>query len=733
MSSISATSHQMSAIARLRADLSVTQAAVAQEAGLDQSRVSRIEKGEVVDSAEIDRVLDALETLGSPEAASFKAFRAREWSHIEPALFWNPQRVYLETAEETLCAIQAFLDDEDRPWPLRRQIERHRESLLKATTFLSRLHHNIAFIGDIGVGKSTAISFIFDLLVPPSLEDKKINRPVLETGAGGTTICEVHIKRGPEFGISLVPMGDGELRQLVSDFCAAKWGSLMSAQKEPGAESVGVSREAERAIRNMSSLGRRREIVAGKAVYHDPVQDLARSCASEDEFRTRILELMQLPERTQRELWYDSATRKHPMEWVTETFKAVNNGRLNDVSLPRSIDLLVPDFGRTFGELEITIIDTKGVDDVAVREDLELRLKDPRTAVVFCSRFNDAPGTCTRVLLQHMRQTFSEPVHTGKVSILALPRAEEARAMKDDGGEQALTDGEGYEFKGMQVSGELIADDLSGVPMLFFNVESDEPAELRTKLLEQLNRMRAMMADRLLDLCAAADELIKNHEAEALNAAIEEVANRLSTFLHGNRRPGARERLAQQEALNTIRGVRYASTLWAATRRSGEYSGLNIVHQVGVGAARDARVRCNGWFHGLDAFLNSLKADDGLTLATKTIEQIGRSATLSRTSFQEAVARAGMEVYREPLTQAPVWSKCASEWGQGPGFKVRVADHLERWFEANPSFKDKLEDIVIGLWEQLVISPLLRLAEESAPEDPAHAGNIVAFPRRASA
>ena len=124
--------------------------------------------------------------------------------------------------------------------------------------------------------------------------------------------------------------------------------------------------------------------------------------------------LMNLDDRTRRELWYDSSTRKHPMEWVTETFKAVNNGRLKDVPLPKNIDLLIPNFGRAFGELDITVIDTKGVDDVAVREDLDHRLKDPRTAIVFCSRFNDAPGTSTRLLLQHMRQTFSETLRHRK-------------------------------------------------------------------------------------------------------------------------------------------------------------------------------------------------------------------------------------------------------------------------------------------------------------------------------
>jgi transcriptional regulator with XRE-family HTH domain len=716
VSEYSPTQKAGAAIARLRAEAGVTQSALAEKSGLDQSRISRIEKGEVVSSTDIDKVLDALEALGASKAKSFKEYAAREWKQIEPPSFWNPERACLEITEDTLEEIANFLDDEERPWPLRRQIEKHRESLSRAASFLVRLNHNIAFIGDMGVGKSTGISFIFDLLVPPSITDKAINRPVLETGAGGTTICEVHIKSGPEFGISLLPMNDTELRELVADFCAAKWVVYTSEQRESG-ETVGVSREAERAIRNMSGLVRKREMVDGKATFYDPVSDLVKSSGSEEEFRTRILGLMRLEDRTRRELWYDSSTRKHPMEWVTETFKAVNNGRLPDVSLPMSIDLLIPNFSRSFGELEVTVIDTKGVDDVAVREDLDHRLKDPRSSVVFCSRFNDAPGTSARVLLQHMQKTFSERFDTGKVSILALPRAEEARSMKDDMGEQALTDAEGYEFKRMQVSSELSADDLAGIPLLFYNFESDDVNTIQAELFNQLSRMRKAVEDRLFDLCAAAQDIIENHEKQALNAALEEVANRLNTFLKGNRRIGARERLAHVEAINTVKGVRYASTLWASTRRNGEYPGLNILHLVGVGAARDARLRSESWFNGLEAFLKSLKADEGLVIAERSIDQIATSATESRRAFLEAVLRGGVEVYREPLSQSRVWTACASEWGRGRGFKTQVALLLEEWFTQKADLKETLEDVVNGLWEQTVITPMLLLAQEGAAED----------------
>lgn len=717
-------------IGRLRGNLGATQAEVAKTAGLDQSRVSRIEKGEVSNAADINRVLDALAHLGSDEAKAFRDFSVRDWLHIEPPSFWNPQRDVLERTEEMLGSIEKFLADEDRPWPLRRAIEGHKETLLRGAAYLNKLSHNLAFIGDIGVGKSTALAFAFDLLVPPSPSAKPMDRPVLETGAGGTTICEVHIRRGPEYGLSIQPLPDSELRDLVADFCASKWIAIKADQKALG-EALAVSRERERAIRNMTGLTRKTSRDGGKTTYVDPVQDLVLACETEDEFRTRVLELMRLGERTRRDLWYEPSLRAEPMEWLAKTFREVNNGRLPDVTLPRSIDLLLPSFGKDFGELDVTVIDTKGVDDVAVREELDLRLRDPRTAVVFCCKFNDAPGVSSKTLLQHMRQTFSEPLTAGKVSILALPRPDEARAMKDDLGETAQTDEEGYAFKAMQVANDLRSVDLPELPVLFFNALSDSPVAIRKQLLDQLTRMREAAAERLSDLCDAVDDILANHEAQSMIFAVEEVAKRLRTFLDAHSKLGAREHLAHQEAMNTVRGVRYASTLWAATRRNGEYWGLNIVHQVGVGAARDAAARSARWFASLEDLLKALKQDKDLVIASRTIDQIGKSAAASRMAFLEAVQRAGMEVYHKPLTNAVFWAQCAREWGAGPGFTQRVANRLQDWFERHGEFKDRLEAMVSSLWESNVLAPLKRLADEAAPVPrETMTENVIQFQRR---
>lgn len=707
--------HIGTTITRLRTGLGVTQAMVASKANIDQSRVSRIEKGEIIASGDIEKVLSALKELGSDKVEPYKDFQKREWRNIEQPSFWNPNIACLEIAEEMLEKTKAFLESDQRPWPLRRQIEKHGDSLHRAADFLNKLNHNIAFIGDMGVGKSTAISFIFNLLIPPSEKIATLKRTILETGSGGTTICEVHIKNAPQYGVSILPMAESELIHLVSDFCFIKWSSIKNMQ-EKNTDTLTISRESERAIRNMCQLNSQKKMVNGKPVYHDPVNELANSCDSEEEFRTSILEKIGVMLRTKRELWYNNSFDKNPLEWIKETFVAINNGRLKDFSLPKIIDINIPNFNENFEELEITVIDTKGIDEVAVREDLDIRLRDSRTAIVFCSKFNDAPGVSTQNLLSHMKDTFSEKLDTGKVSIMVLPRTNEALNMKDDSGYEALSNEEGYSLRVNQIENNLIAKGLRNIPKICFDVESDNPNIVREEILNQIRAVRSSVEERLFDLCAAADEILENHEEQALLASIQEVANRLNNFLKSNRELGVSNNTPYSEAISTIKSIRYASTLWAAVRRNGEYFNLNFYHLLGVGAAKDARVRSDEWFKGLAPFLRSLKEDIELNQSTKTIEQFIETANIAKSNFSDSVMRASIEVYRQPLSQSNVWAKCASEWGQGSGFKQRVVRHIEQWFEVNISLKQELENIVNSLWEKTVIFPLLRLVEEHSPE-----------------
>jgi transcriptional regulator with XRE-family HTH domain len=96
-------------ITRFRNELGVTQAVVAQRAKLDQSRISRLEKGELATPGEIERVLGALADLGSTHVTSYRQFAAKEWKRIEPPTFWNPSESALKLLKRPLERLRTSL------------------------------------------------------------------------------------------------------------------------------------------------------------------------------------------------------------------------------------------------------------------------------------------------------------------------------------------------------------------------------------------------------------------------------------------------------------------------------------------------------------------------------------------------------------------------------------------------------------------------------------------------
>lgn len=708
-------------IAKIRAEVGATQTQVAAKSGVDQSRVSRIEKGEVGSTGELNRVIDALEALGSATAKAYRAYLFKDWKYVERPDFRNPQLSIIELAEESLGNIDVFLTEEERPWPLKRQLERQRSAIEASASYLGKTHHQIAFIGEVGVGKSTAISFLYGLLDPAPASPELKERVVLETGGGHTTLCEVNIRRGPEYGIVVQAQSDEEMRNLANDFCAATWLRRAGGEAQKN-DSVNVSEEVQRALRNMSGLTVKRERDAqGKTTSRDQALELANECETEEEFRSRVIERMKLELRTRREIWIEDASGKTAMQQLRKQFRDINNGRLADVPFPASIDLLVPGFGTEVPGLTISAVDTKGLDEIAVRADLDARLKDSRTHVVLCSTFNQAPSTSVQLLLDHLRNAHGMRVDAGKVSVLALPRDDEAMAVKDDSGEPPIDDDDGYNLKREQILRTLAGGDGSfrGVPILFFNAKKDDGAKGRGEIVEQVVRLRKTYEERLLDECAAADEVIRHHETQAFTAAVQAVADNLGNFLGAHAALPPRVRQPSQELTEAMGSIRYASTIWAMTRRKGEYYNFSVSHQVGAGGAKDALLRSKMWFEKLQGVLDTLKHDEDLALARKTIQQVESSAAGWRRAFADAARTAAVEVYRSPLeADVDLWSRCAAQWGAGPGFKLRVERIIREWFEARTELNQKLETVMVALWEESVIRPLERLSDEGAGELP---------------
>jgi transcriptional regulator with XRE-family HTH domain len=703
-------------LARLRLNAGLKQARVAELLGVDTSRVSRIETGELlVEAEEATRVADA---IGTNEAKDYATFATEIWTAVPKPSFWHPSRKELRQAEMYLSALDQFLGRRQTAESAMAQGDLYRKTILDAADYLRRLDHFISFVGEIGVGKSTAICGLTNLLLPPDPKAQTAlsRRVVLEAGSGRMTLCEVQVRSEGKtaYGLVVQPQSQEEIFRMVSDFCA----SLVDILGNAGAgaagdgESRGVPEELSKAIRNMAGLGRKTEKGAdGRTVRTDPAMDLARECKEDlAELTGEVLKRIGLEKRTRTEFRFETESRVEGLQRLKELFASVNKGLAVDVSLPRRIDMIVP--APLLGKRPFTvrIVDTKGVDETAIRPDIRAYLDDGRTLTVLCTRFNSAPDSKVQQLLENLVSTGSERAMNERVVVLVLARSEEVMDTQDDTGNRAESTEEGYRIKGDQVRWSL--SKLKGaksVPVLFFDVLNDDHQTVADQIALAVEGMRAAQVRRIGEAGSAIDELIKRYGEAQTKEAQDEVRRRLRIFIAQHLELASSAERAHRSLTSAVRST-HARTVWATTRRKGGWPGLDAYHWLGVGTAEDAQRRSQPVLSGIDELLGNMLGDEKLEPARDYLNEIRRTIPAWREEFLKDATASGREIFRAELfLDNAVWDECENFWGGGSGYRDRVAQRLSEWFDSHGHLQASVEKRVQSGWRSAFLTPLATL------------------------
>jgi hypothetical protein len=659
--------------------------------------LSRAESGERALAIEEVRQLAA--AIGTPEATRFLEAIGRTWSVMPAPPPTHPDLDVLWRAEGVATQLRERMSDAATPAPFLRRLEAYMEELTRSAARVSRRDHLIAFIGPIGVGKSTAICRVADLEVPTS--DREASASVLEAGAGGITICEVHALQGPGYGIRVEPCADDEVRAHVADFAEQVWraaGRSEGAPEGDDAELEGVSKEIERAIRNMSGLSNRKiKGPDGKFIRKDDARELARASASIREFVVEILARMQLHRRDRRDAWHDAQSGRPALEWLKETFERINNGRHPDFSLPRRIEVLVPRPILDGTDVTVGIVDTKGMDRTAARADIEKHLNEPHTIAVLCSMFNDSPGTHPRTLLQRAVATGVRGL-SDRVVLLVLPRGGEALAMKDDAGVRVSDDGEGYELKSEQVALALQPLRAGSIESHFYNAHKDNPSALRDFLIGRIASLRRTYATDLEKLCAEVEGVLANQEREQANEVFRDAARMLSVWLQQHEQVPVTSGHPADSLLEQLRGA-HASTIRASVRRSGDWSNLDYAHNLGHGARAMAALALGPVVQSLSGVCQTMAATPDYAAASGMIDQANRALTAAYEEMLTRVELMGKTTLAAAArTDSDLWARCERESGRG--YRQRVVLINDEWFKAEQraSLEAEIRSLVEREW-----------------------------------
>jgi transcriptional regulator with XRE-family HTH domain len=674
-----------------------SQTTLAAELGVNASVVSRLEASEQADGKMAERYLDALK---SDFAKDIVAFFAERWRHIERPDFLHPDRSVLWAAERALQTLYDFEKSVQFDPILQDPLDKLRNRILAEVDFIRHKEHGVAFIGEIGVGKTTALSFVTNLITKAKDEDQK---SIFPTGSGRTTVCEVAIKIAPAFGIAVDCLTEDQIRRLVTDLVnGLKFGKS------------GLPSELERVIRSMSDLRRitvRAKKPSEKPTTIDHLKNLIEKFDDIDTVIGEVMARMKLESRTETQMILSQDT-EGSMEWLASNISKINYGQHPKFSVPQRITVLLPLKALRETPFLISVIDTKGVEGTTQRPDLMAQIEDPRTVTVLCSSFPDAPGGVPLSIIRETLDAGSDAITSERLCLLVLPRNDEALKIVNDAGDTPADRAEGYAIREGQIEQQFATDGLPSIPVNFFQVGSDEPEDIWHWLTSRIEAIREAKVERIKRHVAAADNLVTNADVEktrqARRAIAETVAKSAERFrkLPGVVRPAHLNLVA--EAKKT-----HQNSIAASVNRKGNWDNFPVAHILGQGVRIDVNLRTRDTFVRIDEAIEGLK--DGfahLNDVAQFLENLKDDVEEWRKEFLTRVALAGRNLFTPYLGEAlEMWERCEARYGGGSGYRIDVSGIFQDQFETDSSAMataQKVESQVAAIWEQIIIEPLLQ-------------------------
>jgi transcriptional regulator with XRE-family HTH domain len=686
-------------VTQVREAAGMKQAELARKITWSPAVLSRVESGERPLAAE--ELKTVMEAIGTPEALQLSKALAREWREIyRPPLDHADQDLLWEA--ELICRdLVSLKNHPDVRHAFERRLTEYIEDIRHTTNLLLRREHDIAIIGPRGIGKSTGICKVAELEVPGP--DGGPPAPVLEAGGGGVTICDVYLRSGHGYGLLIEPCSDDEIRAYVTDFAEhiLKGNTVESEEDEEKEEDAqGIAQEIARAVRNLAALKIRREKRPdGKKVSRDEAKELVAKAGSVREYVVEVLTRMELHRRDRRDIWYDPSSGKPPLAWLKDTFEQVNNGRHPDFTLPTRIEVIVPQTLLGTSDLTLRIIDTRGIDRTAARADLERHFDEPHTLAVLCSSFNDAPSSAAYLLLERAKEAGIRRLALN-AALLVLPRPNEALAVKDEAGIRVGTIEDGYDLKSESASMALQALGLENLTIGFFNAFGDDPARLRSLLLECIGRIRQGFRTHLQEAVTNARSLLLNHEQEQVQEILRSAARMMQAWVSQHSGVPKLSGHVHDSLMSQIQ-IAYASTVRASVRREGEWRNLSYGHHLGYGARRLAVLALEPLVEKFKAVTETMEDNPEYAEAKGLVQQAQR---VLESAFEDLLRKTqimGQTAFKDALKLDPsLWTNCENEWGQGPGYRDRVAKWNELWFsaQARQDLEEELRDVVTREW-----------------------------------
>lgn len=601
-------------------------------------------------------------------------------------------QVELKDREEELNnRISILIEKLPTESPTKKQLSNHLERFKDSVSYLINQEHKLAFIGNIGAGKTTAICHLLGLI------DGK--DPILSTGSGRTTLCEVEIIQSKELQIEVFPCSEIEVTSYLKDF--SQYLLESKANNSDNSDGFKLSAEVERALRNMLNLNiSRSKNDAGKRIANDSAKNFAQDYANTEDLVTAFLDRIKLAERIK--TIFSNPEKEPQNKWLHKTFKAINSATDSQVSLAKRIVISIPESVFSNLDYSLSVVDTKGVDQTVNRQDLDCCFTNNRIVSVICCRFNEAPDKTMSGLLENAKSAGLTQRIPNETVLLILDREGEAAGVIDI--DEAVGDkNEGRDIRSENVSSDLLHSlQLDNLDVNFIDIKTDDMSSLQKHLSNKVSAMRDIRFQSLQEIESAVSDIESELYSQSALQAKQQVKSTLEPWLKKaeNCHPSLKEYFLPLIRNISDKGT-YAASVRASVNRRGEWHNLDYYQTLAVGARQQIVEQIDSLKNELLVLIDNMLAQNELQPAYALLKQLKYTTEKRLDDIYQQTFAKGRAVYENKLTTDNVlWSELYSEWGQGSGYKGRVAKGSQSWFQHGkyPDIELSVTKVAVEKW-----------------------------------
>ncbi|HHB1655501.1 TPA: hypothetical protein ACOQ0H_004747 [Bacillus cereus] len=588
----------------------------------------------------------------------------------------------------------------------------------------STLDFSLVFIGEKGIGKTTNICRILNLVHKASKRRKnksiKVIEDILQTGSGATTICDIEItpsQTGKTF-ITIEAVSEQDLLDYLRSFAEYIFAKAHKKTNEifrESEEGIPLPPEIERACRNMTNLKETKE-------YENRIDhgiELASRFANDEMglFIDAVISYANLEKRSQEVFEVNNNLfMEDELLWIKNTFKNLNLGKIDTSSLPKIIKIHLSKEIFNFDNLPYInkIVDTRGLDSLANsdRKDLyKIFREEPNNIIILIDKFA-APSLSLINLLNTYAYDENLSLIDRMIFLVNFRNNEPNLVVGVDGTVEEEI--EGIEIRKKQIIRKFIENRIpfNENNIIFYNplrfLDSEKRLEVTMDDLDDYGSKEEALRYKNEIIQYERQDVLKQVNATVLNIVekYDEEINEIRINLEKLKYSHENDQYAKSQIIKVIKDVegyyqdnikakedvlkiynnyfmgKYPSTIRAINIRHGVYDHHDIYQEGAIRIEdlvkyqlKDIKDNVLLKLEGIKSFVN---ISSGQEVAIRMLmEDIGEI-------YEERVNRINRKVYHtfeknvfsfEKYEQ--FWRKTNYRWGQGSGYRLDIIEYYQ--------------------------------------------------------